>query len=325
MLQIFLSLFALVALSSADLSTYNPPSSFVSGGGSGFSGGGGNGGIINGGFVDGGSSGGFISGGNQGGFQSGGSSGGFVSGGSSGGFISGSNFGASSGSFGSSGNFAGSGLGSFSADGCGPGEVRKADGTCAKAQITRNIFLFAAPPAQRIQVGPPPQLPEPKVHYNFVFVRTPELLGGVKPVVVPPPQQKTLVYVLTKRPGAQDQEVIEVPSTPTQPEVFFVNYAPGDNPQLPGGIDLQQALSQSVQQGRFIDGGEGSANLGDAGIAITSIGGGNAGSSFISSGNSGGFIDGGNDIGFVSSGGDASSGIISGGSVPTISNKYSTQ
>jgi len=148
-------------------------------------------------------------------------------------------------------------------------------------EITRNIYLYAAPAQAPAPVGPAPQLPARKVHYNFVFVRTSNLAGGAKPIVAPAPQQKTLVYLLSKRPGPGQQEVIEVPHNPTQPEVFFVNYDDGDNTQLPGGVSLQQALSQSVQQGQVIQGGSGGAGGASGGSGVSSIG---EGSSHGSSG-----------------------------------------
>ncbi|XP_018027510.1 translation initiation factor IF-2-like, partial [Hyalella azteca] len=155
---------------------------------------------------------------------------------------------------------------------CGRGEVQKADGTCGRPIVTRNLFLYNAPKHEQTY-APPPHIPDPKVHYNFVFVRTPEQDGGIDPIVVPPPQQKTLVYVLSERPDQQQQEVIEVPSTPTKPEVFYVAYGPGENPQLPGGVDLQTALSQSASQGQVIGGGGG----GGGGYGGGAIGGGGGG------------------------------------------------
>lgn len=140
---------------------------------------------------------------------------------------------------------------------CDGGLVRRADGSCAQPIITRNLYLYNAP-AQKVTYGPAPALPAPKRHYNYVFVRTPSTVAGPRPVVVPPPQQKTLVYLLSQRQSAIGQEVIEVPANPTQPEVYFVNYNDGDNPQLPGGIDLQTALSQSAAQGQVIGGFGGS-------------------------------------------------------------------
>ena len=37
-----------------------------------------------------------------------------------------------------------------------------------------------------------------------------------------------------------------MPSSVDEPEVFFVNYKDGENPTLPGGIDLQTALTQAA-------------------------------------------------------------------------------
>ena len=137
---------------------------------------------------------------------------------------------------------------------CGPGLVRKVDGSCVKPIVNKNIFLYNAP-AMKLTYGPPPKIPDPAIDYNYVFIRAPNAVLGPKPVVVPPPQQKTLVYVLSEQPQAQQQPVIEVPSAVTEPEVFFINYNEGENPTLPGGIDLRTALSQSAQSGQIIGGG----------------------------------------------------------------------
>ena len=161
--------------------------------------------------------------------------------------------------------------------------------------------MYSAP-AQAVEILPPSHIPNPKVHLNYVFVRTQNSVGGSNAVVVPPPKQKTLVYVLNKRPDALNQEVIEVPSAPVKPEVFFVNYDQGDDTQLPGGVSLQQALSQSVQQGQTIQGSGGSSlgSIGGGHIGGGSIGGG----SFIGGGSiGGGSIGGGSFIGGGSSGG----------------------
>jgi len=208
------------------------------------------------------------------------------SGGSSGGSLSGASFVGTSGPthlgtsaprlVGGGGSIGGGSIGGGSIGGgsIGGGSIGGGSGG-GEPEITRNIYLYAAPAQAPAPVGPAPQLPARKVHYNFVFVRTSNLAGGAKPIVAPAPQQKTLVYLLSKRPGPGQQEVIEVPHNPTQPEVFFVNYDDGDNTQLPGGVSLQQALSQSVQQGQVIQGG-GSGGAGGAtgGSGVFSIGGG---------------------------------------------------
>jgi len=204
----------------------------------------------------------------------------------------------SSGSFGGSSGGSGGGL-SFG-DGCGNGQVRGGDGGCVTPTVTRNIFLYAAPEIS-VPQGATPNFPPPKVHYNFVFVRTPTLAGGSQALVAPAPKQKTLVYVLSKRPSAQEQQVLQADFKPTRPEVFFVNYNRGDNAALPGGVSLQEALSQSVQQGQVINGGGAgvgggiSGGIGGGSVISGGIGGGSVisggnigGGSIISSGNIGG-------------------------------------
>ena len=143
---------------------------------------------------------------------------------------------------------------------CLADEVLHVDGTCVKPIINRQIFVFSAPP-QKVEVRSPPPVPKPKINYNIVFVRVPEQAAQYKPIVVPPPQQKTLVYVLNKRPDSAEQEIIEVTSKTSKPEVYFVNYDEGENPELPGGILLQDALSQSAVQGEIIDGEMGLKSL----------------------------------------------------------------
>ncbi|KAB7498644.1 hypothetical protein Anas_02825 [Armadillidium nasatum] len=258
--------------------------------------------------ADGGSSGGF-SGGSSGGF-SGGSSGGF-SGGSSGGF-----------SGGSSGGFSGGSSGGFSggSSACGDSQVQGADGSCVEPEVTRNIFVFQAPEQTSNRQIDNPATPKPKLNYNIVFVRTPEGPEGYEPVVIPPAQQKTIVYVLSKDEEETGPQVIQMPDIqPHAPEVFYINYREGDNPQLPIGVDLQTALAQAItEQGQqILGGGGGSGGSFSGGSSGGFISGGGSGGSF--SGGSGGFISGGGsggsfaggDSGFISGGG--SGGAIAGG------------
>ena len=136
---------------------------------------------------------------------------------------------------------------------CGKGLLVDLNGECVEPLITRNIFLYAAPKIEslrRTRIA----APKPKLEYNIVFVRNPVSELGFEPIIVPPPQQKTLVYVLNKKSEVNGQELIEAPSHPKlQPEVFFVNYDDGENPELPGGIDLQSALREMVLEGTVID------------------------------------------------------------------------
>jgi len=166
--------------------------------------------------------------------------------------------GISSDGFGSDEGFGSGGRG-LSFGGCANGEARAFDGSCVKAKVTRNLFLYTAPKHQ-IETLKPKDIPSPKVHVNYVFVRTQDNISSRKPVVVPPPKQKTLVYVLSRRPTAAEQEVIEVPSTPIAPELFFVQYNEGEDAELPGGVSLQEALSASVQEGQTFNSNDGGSS-----------------------------------------------------------------
>ena len=114
-----------------------------------------------------------------------------------------------------------------------------------KPLVSQNLFVYKAPD-YKIKYEEAYYEHKPKVHYNLVFIRAPNVDNNpLGPIIVPPPKQKTLVYLLSKKPHGFKQDIIEVPHTPTKPEVFFVNYKDGENPLLPGGIDLHTALKSS--------------------------------------------------------------------------------
>nr|XP_027223889.1 glycine-rich cell wall structural protein 1.0-like [Penaeus vannamei] len=169
--------------------------------------------------------------------------------------------------------------------------------------------------------GPPPYIPT--IDTNIVFIQTPEEGPGPDPIVIPPPQQRSVVYVLNRQIQEQ-QDVIEVPAPPaTSPEVYFVNYADGENPVLPSGVDLQTALNAASQGGgQVIGGGAGGSGGGFSGSGGSGgFGGSGVGGGFGGSGGNGGFGGSGNGGGFggsVISGGFGVSGdsgeiIVSGG------------
>nr|XP_053627678.1 uncharacterized protein LOC128685203 [Cherax quadricarinatus] len=180
----------------------------------------------------------------------------------------------------STGSFGGSFSGpSHSVVSCGHGQVRHVDGSCVTPQVTRNLFLYKVPPATPI-VAPRPNVPPPRVEDNILLIQYPEELLSQEPIVVPPPQQRNVVYVLNKRPH-HDHKLIHAPG-PEQPapEVYFVNYAEGENPTLPSGGDLQSALSTASEGG-----GELIGSSGDGVSGIVGGGGASGGaSSFVSSG-----------------------------------------
>ena len=156
------------------------------------------------------------------------------------------------------------------------------DGRCVTPEVSRKVYIYSIPEQPR-PTGPRPTVPLPKVEHNILFVRIPENPGGQDPIVVPPPQQKNIVYVLNKGATVVGQKVITVPPpAKKEPEVYFVNYEEGENPTLPGGIDLQTALNSAVHQGvgQVIGGGSGGSSSGqNIGGGSSAVGGSGSGSS----------------------------------------------
>ena len=150
---------------------------------------------------------------------------------------------------------------------CPKGLERTIHGQCVQPAVSQDLFLFKAP-SYKVHHKKAHYKHKPKVHYNLVFIRSPTYEDHkIRPLVVPPPKQQTLVYLLSKKPHGYKQDVIEVPLENSKPEVFFVDYKDGDNPVLPGGIDLKTALSQAAGPSDIHVGVE------DAGIGGVALGG----------------------------------------------------
>ncbi|XP_042856371.1 peroxidase-like protein 2 [Penaeus japonicus] len=167
-----------------------------------------------------------------------------------------------------------------SSGGCSPGQVRHVDGRCVIPRENRRVFLYEVP-SNVVFNGAPVNIPEPTVETNIVLIRTPEGLQGPDPVVVPPPRQQHVVYVLNKH-----------------------------------GVDLQSALGAASQGGGQVIGDSGSGVGGGVGGAIGggSIGGGGFGGSGDFGGSSGVSSFGGSSFGGSSFGGSSFGGSSFGGS-----------
>ncbi|XP_042879575.1 uncharacterized protein LOC122257998 [Penaeus japonicus] len=162
---------------------------------------------------------------------------------------------------------------------CQEGEVRHVDGSCVVPEITRKVFVFSVPKQPQEPIDNIADLPVPKVEHNILFVRLPEGGVGPEPIVVPPPRQENIIYVLNKQ-GENGQRVIEVPAhPPSEPEIYFVNYEEGENPTLPGGLDLQTALGSAAEaDGHFlgsttahgVEAGFGNVGTSHAGVDVAS-------------------------------------------------------
>ncbi|XP_026761216.1 uncharacterized protein LOC113520151 [Galleria mellonella] len=98
------------------------------------------------------------------------------------------------------------------------------------AQVFKHFYVHAAPEDDEPpKFRKPIVLPPPQKHYKIIFIKTPSVQQSA-PQVVPIQQQneeKTIVYVLVKKPENIQQDVV-IPKVdqkpPAKPEVFFVKY-----------------------------------------------------------------------------------------------------
>jgi hypothetical protein len=97
-------------------------------------------------------------------------------------------------------------------------------------QITKSFYVHLPPednePPRTPQVIQPPT--QPRKHYKLIFIKAPEAPKYEAPII-PPQQQdeeKTLVYVLVKKPDEQPQITLPQiePTVPSKPEVYFIKY-----------------------------------------------------------------------------------------------------
>nr|XP_027234448.1 uncharacterized protein LOC113825812 [Penaeus vannamei] len=151
----------------------------------------------------------------------------------------------------------------FTPPSCNNDEVLHVDGKCVTPKVHQRVFVYDVPSNVAIVNGSK-HIAEPKVERNIIFVRLPDGPAGPEPIVIPPPRQQHVLYVLNKQ-SDQSQQVIEVPAPPpSDPEVFFVNYAEGENPALPGGVDLQTALSSaSLEEGKIVSNAQTGGGIGN--------------------------------------------------------------
>lgn len=76
-------------------------------------------------------------------------------------------------------------------------------------------------------------MPPAQKHYKIVFIKAPSPPAPKLPIIQPvaPSEEKTLVYVLVKKPEEQAQIMIPTlpPTQPSKPEVYFIRYKTKSN------------------------------------------------------------------------------------------------
>ena len=127
---------------------------------------------------------------------------------------------------------------------CPNGFKRDINGNCIIPKSTRTFFSFE--PTKKQIFDTKLTAPKPHLIYNIVLIRLKKDSNMKEYIVVPPPLEKTVIYILNKSNHKVERRVIEFPLNSALPEVHFINYKEGDNPVLPNGMDLESVLSSSA-------------------------------------------------------------------------------
>jgi hypothetical protein len=116
-------------------------------------------------------------------------------------------------------------------------------------KVHKHVYVHVAPdePVEETKVAksPKPKL-IPEKHYKILFIKAPTPTPYVAPEipeVPPPPETKTLVYVLLKKPDPTPAIVLTTPAPtkPSKPEVYFIRYK---SPNESQGQDQDAKLKQ---------------------------------------------------------------------------------
>ncbi|GJQ70697.1 hypothetical protein Trydic_g631 [Trypoxylus dichotomus] len=92
----------------------------------------------------------------------------------------------------------------------------------------KHVYFYEAP--EEPEILPPSPIPvEPaKKNVKIIFIKAPQYAAPIQPQIPlqPQNQEKTIVYVLVKKPEDQQQLVIptQPPTPPAKPEVYFIKY-----------------------------------------------------------------------------------------------------
>ncbi|XP_050522012.1 prisilkin-39-like [Daktulosphaira vitifoliae] len=167
----------------------------------------------------------------SGGYSSGGySSGGYSTGGLSSGGLS-SGYSGSSSSYASapiSSGYSSGGSSSYSSGGSS-GYSSGYNYAPVAPIVQKHIYVHVPPPEQEYIAPQPTQsIAPPQKHYKIIFIKAPTPPTPTVPhiPVIPQDSEKTLIYVLVKKPEEQPQITIPTaaPTAPSKPEVYFIKY-----------------------------------------------------------------------------------------------------
>lgn len=101
--------------------------------------------------------------------------------------------------------------------------------TDQKPIIHKHIYVHVAPPELEEEPETQKKLKagRPEKHYKIIFIKAPTQSPASLSIPVPPAkEEKTIVYVLVKKPEEAQEVTIPTPepTEPSKPEVYFIRY-----------------------------------------------------------------------------------------------------
>lgn len=128
----------------------------------------------------------------------------------------------------------------------------------SKNKIHKHIYVHVPPPElEKTSVEPPAGSKPQEKHYRIIFIKAPTAPPAVSAPAAAEREEKTLVYVLVKKPeeGGHISAGPLVPTQPSKPEVYFIRYKPsveeGASPNgTPGGYAVQEDHAEGLASGR---------------------------------------------------------------------------
>lgn len=211
--------------------------------------------------------------------------------------------------------------GGFSSGGSSQFSSSATQTSSGATQVSKNLYFFSAPEEPEEPIRPRinvAQAPAQK-NYKIIFIKTPEFRqqSVVNVPVASQNEEKTLVYVLVKRPEEGPTVNVQASSAvkPSKPEVYFIKYRTRQ--------EAEEAISHAregnfagisanaVENSGFVESLSGSSGNGVETVTVSSPA---SGSSEFSSSFGGGAVE------SVSVGGGSSdSSFVSGGAAPLVS------
>ncbi|CAH0703584.1 unnamed protein product [Spodoptera exigua] len=127
------------------------------------------------------------------------------------------------------------------------------------AQVFKHFYVHAAPEEhEEVKVRKPIVLPPPQKHYKIIFVKAPSESSAPQVIapVQPQNEEKTIVYVLVKKPDEQPEVVLPKieQKPPSKPEVYFIKYKNKEDSQA-----VINNIVKDYNQGQSISLNSGSA------------------------------------------------------------------